>query len=139
MNDPNWEVEVFYDGECPLCIREIRMLRWMDRKQRIRFTDIAREGFSPEAYGKGMDELMGEIHARLPDNTWITGVEVFRLLYSAVGFKTLANLTRLPILSSLLNFSYRAFAKTRLRLTGRCSTSGACKMQPKRQRDPSQE
>lgn len=27
-----WQVEVFYDGECPLCLREIKMLRWMDRK-----------------------------------------------------------------------------------------------------------
>jgi len=139
MNHPNCEVEVFYDGECPLCLREIRMLRWMDRKQRILFTDIAREGFSPEAYGKGMDELMGEIHGRLPDHTWITGVEVFRRLYSAVGFKTLARITRLPILSGLLDFGYRAFAKYRLRLTGRCSPSDGCKTPLRRKRDISQE
>ena len=36
--------EVFYDGECPLCMREIRMLRRMDRRGRIRFTDIAAPG-----------------------------------------------------------------------------------------------
>ncbi|MEO8270648.1 MAG: DUF393 domain-containing protein, partial [Aureliella sp.] len=99
MNQPSWEIEVFYDGECPLCLREIRMLRWMDYKQRILFTDIARKGFSPEEYGKDMDELMGQIHGRLPDNSWITGVEVFRGLYSAIGFKTLVNLTRLPLIS----------------------------------------
>ena len=27
--------EVFYDGECPLCVREIRMLRRLDRRGRI--------------------------------------------------------------------------------------------------------
>ena len=138
MNHRDYEVEVFYDGQCPLCLREIRMLRWMDRKQRILFTDISREGFSPEAYGKDMDELMGEIHARLPDHTWITGVEVFRRLYSAVGFKTLASLTRLPIVSGLLDFGYNVFAKNRLRLTGRCSASGECKTQPRSQRDSTQ-
>ncbi len=139
MNQPNCEVEVFYDGECPLCLREIRMLRWMDRKRRIRFTDIAQEGFSPETYGKDMDELMGEIHGRLPDRTWITGVEVFRRLYSAVGFKALTKLTRLPLISGLLDFGYDVFAKNRLRLTGRCSASGECKTQPRRQHDSSQE
>lgn len=139
MNHRDYEVEVFYDGECPLCLREIRMLRWMDRKRRILFTDISREGFSPEAYGKDMDELMGEIHARLPDGTWITGVEVFRRLYSAVGFKTLASLTRLPLASGFLDFGYNVFAKNRLRLTGRCSASGECKTLSRSQRDSTQE
>ena len=37
----NWRIEVFFDGDCPLCVKEIGMLRWMDRKNRIRFTDIA--------------------------------------------------------------------------------------------------
>ena len=32
------DVEVFYDGDCPLCTREIRLLRRLDRRGRIRFT-----------------------------------------------------------------------------------------------------
>lgn len=70
------------------------MLRWMDRKQRIFFTDITPEGFQPESFGKDIDRVMAEIHVRLPDDTWITGVEVFRRLYSAVGFSLRASLTR---------------------------------------------
>ncbi len=123
----NWEIEVFYDGECPLCLREISMLRWMDRKQRILFTDIAGIDFQPQAYGKDLGALMAEIHGRLPDNTWITGVEVFRRLYSAVGFSLIAKLTRLPVLSHALDLAYRLFAKHRLSLTGRCEPQGACK------------
>ncbi|MCA9152358.1 MAG: DUF393 domain-containing protein, partial [Planctomycetales bacterium] len=34
-------VEVFYDGDCPLCKREIGFLQRRDRQGRIRFTDIA--------------------------------------------------------------------------------------------------
>ena len=44
--DSPWRVEVFYDGDCPLCLKEIQMIQWMDRKKnRIRFTDIAAEDF----------------------------------------------------------------------------------------------
>jgi predicted DCC family thiol-disulfide oxidoreductase YuxK len=40
-----FEIEVFYDGACPLCLREINLLRRRDRKHAIRFTDIAAVGF----------------------------------------------------------------------------------------------
>lgn len=114
------EVEVFFDGECPLCAREIQLLRRLDRKHRIGFVDIAAPGFEPSAHGLTRAALMAEIHARLPDGAIIRGVEVFRRLYAAVGFGPLVALTRLPGLSHLLDAAYRLFAKNRLRLTGRC-------------------
>lgn len=123
----NWKVEVFYDGECPLCLREIKMLRWMDRRENIRFTDIADPAFRPSEYGKTMQEFMSEIQGRLPDGSWIIGVEVFRRLYAAVGLGPLVTLTRLPGVSHGLDLGYRVFAKNRLRLTGRCS-EGACEV-----------
>ncbi|MFO1007408.1 MAG: DUF393 domain-containing protein [Planctomycetaceae bacterium] len=113
-------VEVFYDGGCPLCVREIGMLKRWDRHQRIRFTDIDAPEFVAESYGKTYDDLMSRIQGRLPDGTWIEGVEVFRQLYSAVGFGPLVWVTRLPGISQLLTLGYRVFAKNRLRLTGRC-------------------
>lgn len=121
-----WQVEVFYDGDCPLCLREIRMLRRMDRRNWIRFTDIAEPTFRPADFGKSLHEFMDEIQGRLPDGSWIIGVEVFRRLYSAVGLGPLVKLTRLPGISDGLELGYRVFAKNRLRLTGRCS-AGACK------------
>jgi predicted DCC family thiol-disulfide oxidoreductase YuxK len=119
------DVEVFFDGECPLCMREIRMLQRLDRKARIQFTDIAASGFDAEATGLSFQTLMDRIHGRLPDGTLIEGVEVFRQLYTAVGFGPLVALTRLPGISQMLDLGYRVFAKNRLRLTGRCA-DGAC-------------
>lgn len=118
------EIEVFFDGGCPLCRREVALLRRMDRKHKIQFTDIDNPDFRPEEIGKTYDELMAEIQGRLPDGTWVTGVEVFRRLYSAVGFDLLVAITRLPILSQMMNLGYRVFAKNRLRLTGRCHANG---------------
>ena len=123
----NWQVEVFYDGECPLCLREIKMLRWMDRRKNIRFTDIADSAFRPSDYGKTMQEFMDEIQGRLSDGSWIIGVEVFRRLYGAVGLGPLVALTRLPGVSHGLDLGYRVFAKNRLRFTGRCN-AGVCKV-----------
>ena len=74
-----------------------------------------------------MKESMDEIQGRLPNGQWITGVEVFRRLYAAVGLKPVVALTRLPGISRGLEFGYRVFAKNRLRLTGRCD-DGTCKV-----------
>lgn len=115
-----WNIEVFHDGECPLCAREIEMLRRLDRHGRILFTDISSDDFVPETQGKDLETLMSTMHGRLPDGTWLTGVEVFRRLYTAVGFGPIVAVTRSPVLSGLLNWSYERFAKNRLRLTGRC-------------------
>ncbi len=125
-------VEVFYDGECPLCLREIKLLKWLDRKERIQFTNIAAPDFNARDYEKTPTQFMDEIHGRLPSKNgqpaqWIIGVEVFRQLYSAVGFGLLVWPTRLPGISHALNFGYQVFAKNRLRLTGRC-TKETCEL-----------
>ncbi|QDT10823.1 thiol-disulfide oxidoreductase DCC family protein [Planctomycetes bacterium K23_9] len=123
----NHAVEVFYDGECPLCLREIQLLKWLDRKSHIQFTDIAASEFNASKYEKTSTQFMDEIHGRLPDGSWIIGVEVFRQLYAAVGFGWLVWLTRIPGISHALNFGYQVFAKNRLRLTGRCNAK-TCKL-----------
>jgi predicted DCC family thiol-disulfide oxidoreductase YuxK len=122
-----FDIEVFYDGECPLCMREIRMLQRRDHGRRIHFVDIAAEDFDAAAVGLTWQTLMDRIHGRLPDGTLVEGVEVFRRLYAAVGFAPLVALTRLPGIAQLLDLAYHAFAKNRLRLTGRC-VDGACEI-----------
>lgn len=114
----NKSFEVFFDGDCPLCLREIEMLRRMDRRDRIEFTDIAAPDFDATEVGVSWDDLMGRIHGRLPDGTVVEGVEVFRRLYGAVGIPV--GWTRLPLISHGLDGVYQLFAKHRLRLTGRC-------------------
>ena len=121
----DWQIEVFFDGDCPLCAREIATLRWMDRRHRVRFTDIAAPGFDPATTGLDLDTLMARIHGRLPDGGLVEGVEVFRRLYAAVGLGPLVAITRLPGISHLLDAAYRLFAKNRLRWTGRCDDACA--------------
>lgn len=135
MTASDHDLEVFYDGHCPLCLREIGMLRWLDRRDRLLFTDIASADFVAQQHGKTWDELMATIHGRYPSGEWVTGVEVFRQLYSAVGFGPLVYLTRLPLVAPLLAIAYRLFARNRLRLTGRCD-DGGCALPPGDARAP---
>jgi predicted DCC family thiol-disulfide oxidoreductase YuxK len=72
---------------------------------------------------------MARIHGRLSGATWLQGVEIFRRLYAAVGFGPLVFLSRLPLISQLLNWGYAVFARNRLRLTGRC-TAKSCAVRP---------
>lgn len=121
--------EVFFDGDCPLCVREIGALRRLDRRGRIRFTDIAATGFDAiAATGVPHERLMARIHGRGEDGRLIEGVEVFRRLYAAVGFGPLVALTRLPVVSQLADAAYALFADNRLRLTGRCE-GDTCKVE----------
>lgn len=123
MTAPTWTFRVFHDGACPLCAREIAMLRRLDRRGRIDFVDIADPEFRAQDHGTTWSELMARIRGQLPDGTWVEGVEVFRRLYGAVGFGPLVWLTRLPGISQLLSWAYVAFAERRLRLTGRCDAT----------------
>jgi predicted DCC family thiol-disulfide oxidoreductase YuxK len=125
----DWEIEAFYDGACPLCTWEVDFLRRIDRRGRIRFTNIAVDEFQADNYGIDLDEFMAEIHGRLPDGTWVRGVEVFRRLYSAVGCGPIVWATRLPVIRSLLDRAYSIFARNRLRWTGRCSADTGCEFE----------
>jgi predicted DCC family thiol-disulfide oxidoreductase YuxK len=121
---PSGVFEVFYDGECPLCMREIRMLMRKTPAGRVRFTDIAAPDFDATALGITYEDLMAKIHGRMPDGRVVVGLEVFRQLYSAIGFTRLVAMSRWPGISHLLGVAYRAFAANRLRLTGRCNQQG---------------
>ncbi len=123
-NAQTFEIEIFFDGACPLCRREIDMVRRWDRRGKLKMTDISAPEFQASRVGKTQDALMAEIHGRLPDGTWLTGVEVFRRIYTAVGCGPLVWISRLPLVSHLLGWSYSIFARHRLRWTGRCSTQG---------------
>ena len=115
-----FEIEILYDGECPLCSREVAALRRLDRgRGRLRFADIAAPGFAPARYGRSRAELMARIHAALPDGSLVEGVEVFRRAYGAVGLGWLLAPTRWPGVRRLADAAYRWFARNRLRLTGR--------------------
>ena len=130
-------LEVFFDSGCPFCSGEVALLRRLDRHDSIRFTDIDAPDFDPAPLGLTMEQLMGSIHARLPDGRFIDGVEVFRQIYASLRLgpltlSPLIALSRLPGISHTLDAGYRLFARNRLwlgDLTGKQRTcaDGICR------------
>jgi predicted DCC family thiol-disulfide oxidoreductase YuxK len=120
-----WEIKLLYDGDCPLCRREVEFLRRRNRAGRLSLEDIAAPGFDPARYGLDAASVMARIHGVLPDGRVVEGMEVFRRAYAAVGLGWLLAPSRWPLVSRLFDRAYAIFARNRLRWTGRCA-DGAC-------------
>ena len=112
---------MLYDGDCPLCMREVDMLRRRDASKRgICFVDISEPEYDPEMHGGiSFQDAMERIHAILPDGTVIKDVEVFRRLYEEVGLGWVYAVTNIPAVERVANAVYDVWAKYRLPITGR--------------------
>ena len=124
MSDSNqvqWKIKLLYDGECPLCLREVNFLQKRDAgRGLVQFVDIADENYQPEHQG-GVDfeTAMGRIHGVLPDGTVVKDIEVFRRVYEALGMGWVYAVTKLPIVGAIADWIYGLWADRRLALTGR--------------------
>ncbi|KAH7550420.1 hypothetical protein JRO89_XS13G0189000 [Xanthoceras sorbifolium] len=143
----NWKIKMLYDGDCPLCMREVNMLQERNKQyDTIKFVDISSDEYSPEE-NQGLDykTVMGRIHAILSDGTVVTDVEAFRRLYEQVGLGWVYAVTKYEPIATLADAVYGVWAKYRLQITGRppleqvlearkkkkvevCGDNNACKM-----------
>jgi len=108
-------IRLLYDGACPLCSREVR---WLKRRAERRgaalsFEDINGPDFDAERYGLTAQAVRDQMRGVLPDGTVVTGLEVFRRAYAAVGLGWLVAWTAWPGLRPVADLGYRAFAKVR--------------------------
>jgi predicted DCC family thiol-disulfide oxidoreductase YuxK len=120
---PRWKIKLLYDGDCPLCLREVNFLTQKDAgRGLVAFVDVAAEDYDAAAHG-GVDfeTAMGRIHALLPDGSTIQNVEVFRQVYEALGMGWIYGATNWPIIGPLADWAYGIWADLRLRVTGRGS------------------
>ncbi|MFQ3618561.1 MAG: DUF393 domain-containing protein [Cyanobacteriota bacterium] len=118
---PTWQVKLLYDGECPLCVKEVNFLRAKDGgRGLVEFVDIAADDYDPAEHG-GVDfeTAMGRIHAVLPDGSTIKNVEVFRRVYEVLGMGWIYAITKMPGIGAIADWLYGIWAAWRLRLTGR--------------------
>ena len=118
---PSWKIKLLYDGECPLCVREVNFLTKKDAGRGIvRFVDIADPSYDPQAHG-GIDfaTAMGTIHAILADGTIIRNVEVFRQVYESLGMGWVYAITKVPVVGAIADWLYGVWASWRLAITGR--------------------
>lgn len=118
---PAWKIKLLYDGDCPLCVREVNFLQKRDAgRGLVAFVDIAQDDYDPAAHGRvDFATAMGRIHAVLPDGQVIQNVEVFRRVYEVLGMGWVYAMTRVPGLGAIADGLYGLWADRRLALTGR--------------------
>ena len=67
---------LFYDGSCPLCAKEILLLKKYDTRNEIQFEDITLDNFSDRFNHIDLAKADAIIHGQLPDGEVITGMDV---------------------------------------------------------------
>ncbi|MEI7665832.1 MAG: DUF393 domain-containing protein [Synechococcaceae cyanobacterium ELA263] len=128
------ELTILYDGACPLCLREVRVLRGRDPLgARLGFVDIDASDYEPADHG-GIDyrTAMARIHGITADGQVLRDVAVFARAYDLVGLGWLYAPSRWPLLAPLIQGIYGLWAGARLRLTGRPDLEQLCQARAER-------
>ncbi len=109
-------LEVWFDGDCPLCRREIAVMRRLDRRGAILFTDVANgSGNCP----LDRAELLARFHAR-EDGVIVSGAAAFAAMWRAIPLlRPFGLVARNRTVLALLERLYRVFLRVRPALTRR--------------------
>ena len=77
-------VLVWFDGACPLCRREIALMRWLDRRNSIAFVDVS-QAATLDSASCPIDRsvLLARFHA-LEDGTVVSGAAAFAVMWRAI-------------------------------------------------------
>ncbi len=104
------EVTVWYDSDCPLCLREIALMRRLDRRAAIDFVDIQ------AGRGCPLDQatLLARFHAQERGLPVVSGAAAFAAMWRAIPvLRPLGLLARLPPVLWLLERAYLGFLRIR--------------------------
>ena len=113
--EPTARVTVWFDGACPLCLREIALMRRLDRAGRIAFVDVAAEGDGACPLDRA--ELLARFHAQEAGRPLVSGAAAFAAMWRALPLLAWAgHLARLPPVLWVLERAYRWFLRVRPRL-----------------------
>lgn len=107
------KVTVWHDGSCPLCRREIALMRRLDRRGAIRFVDAAN---AEAACPLDRAELLARFHAE-EDGRMLSGAAAFAAMWRAIPLlRPLGLLARNPTVLQVLEQAYGDFLRLRPRL-----------------------
>lgn len=108
------DLTVFVDEACPLCRREVKFYRRMDRHERITWHDLRTEGAEALPTGVHCGEALERIHAMTGDGQVLSGGAVFAAIWRRLpGMGWLGRMFQTPPFSWLLEGGYRLFARIR--------------------------
>lgn len=103
---------LYYDGQCPLCQREIAKLRRLGDDSLL----LADIHSLPHAEGlPDRDTLLRELHFRTTDNRLLTGVDANVAAWQHTRYGLLVRWLRWPLIRPIADAVYRRWAAWRYR------------------------
>lgn len=115
---------VFYDGDCPLCRREIAHYRRIDSAERLHWVDATNAPEILDRHALTLEQAMAELHVLDSNGDWQRGIDAFLVIWQQLpGYRWLAKLVTALGLRRPLGLVYRGFAAWRFRQ--RCE-AGSC-------------
>jgi predicted DCC family thiol-disulfide oxidoreductase YuxK len=103
-------VTVWYDRDCPLCIREIALMRRLDTRSAIDFVAVQAGGACP----LDTATLLERFHARERGGPIVSGAAAFATMWRAIPvLRPLGQFARIPPFLWLLEVVYRGFLVVR--------------------------
>ncbi len=108
------QVKVWFDGACPLCLREIAAMRRLDRGNAITFIDVSENG--DPSCPIDQSELLARFHAE-ENGVVLSGAAAFAAMWRAIPIlRPLGLMARNRLILGLLERAYIQFLKVRPRL-----------------------
>ena len=101
---------LYYDGHCPLCMSEMARLGKL-KSDKLQLADI--HTGEPDEDLPETDTLLRNLHLRLPDGRWATGVEANVEAWSYTGYGVWFRWLRWLFIRPLADRVYRRWAKWR--------------------------
>jgi predicted DCC family thiol-disulfide oxidoreductase YuxK len=106
---------VWYDGDCPLCVREIALIRRLDWQKDILFENLSLGGSCP----LDRETLLARFHAQEADGPLLSGAEAFAAMWRATPLlRPLGLAAKWPPILWSLERLYRLFLRIRPWLQG---------------------
>lgn len=107
-------VKVWFDGACPLCIREISLMRRLDKNGAINFIDVSED--ADPSCPIDQKELLARFHAE-ENGKVLSGAAAFAAMWRAIpALRTLGILAKNRFVLAVLERLYILFLRVRPRL-----------------------
>ena len=101
---------VWYDGDCPICIAEIGLLRRLDRASAIEFVDLS----LPDGCPTDREARLARLHAQVRGGPMVAGAAAFVAMWRVLpALRPLAVLASPPPVLWLLERQYGLFLRLR--------------------------
>ena len=99
-------LEVFYDAQCPFCVKRAKWIKKKDVNKDILLSDANRDGFMLELFGVPSGEGLQDVHAIYRSGKVIKGVKVVRAVLEILGYKRTLRVINTPVISCFFDWLY---------------------------------